>query len=70
MTDLTNFRFSTHRAIQLSVLADTARAEASVLTRAAANAASIENRSAARHFINRANRFNMIAIKAAQRAVL
>lgn len=64
----TTYRFSTHRAIQLSVLADTARAESSVCTRAAANASSINNREATRYFINRANRLNLIAIKAAQKA--
>lgn len=61
---------TTHRAIQLSILADTARAEASVCTRAAANAASINNRGATRYFIRRASRLNIISIRAAQKAAL
>ena len=58
---------STHRVIQLSDLAYTARCKAAVNARAAANAASIGNRAAARHFIRHSARLNLIGVKAAQR---
>jgi hypothetical protein len=60
-------KLSTHRTVQLSELAYTARCEAAVNARAAANAASIGNRAAARFFIRRSSRLNLIGIKAGQR---
>ena len=59
-------KFSTHRVLQLSELAYSARCAASSCTNAAVNAMSIGNRAATSAFIKRASRMNLISIRAAQ----
>lgn len=61
-------RVSTHRAVQLHQLADTARAESAVCVRAALAALEINNRTMARRFLRRSERLNVIGIRASQKA--